>query len=165
MSIAELGTTDSTTVAPGRSKLAGAPWEEVTVGEVMHPGVIVCSPGTPIRHAAWLMGTHRIHAVVVLGEDEEGGLWGVVADKDILAAAARGDVGESPVSTVTRTPIVSVARSDGIDRARAVMQEHGVSHLLVTTRGHPVGIISTFDLVRAVAAGVGAAASKSKGRP
>jgi CBS domain-containing protein len=145
------------TVTTEPTKLSGVPWEEVTVGEVMHPGVIVCSPESPVRHAAWLMATHRIHAVVVLGADEDGGLWGVVSDADVLRAAARGDVDESPVSAVAQTPLATVARCDGIDRARSLMQEHGVSHLLVTARGRPVGIVSTLDLVRAVAAGVGAA--------
>ena len=134
--------------------LAGAPWDEVTVGEVMHPGVIVCSPDSPIRHAASLMGRHGIHAVVVLGDDEEGGLWGAVSDADVLAAMARGELDELSVGAIARTPLASVARSDGLNRARALMQEYAVTHLLVTVRDRPVGIVSTLDLVRAAAAGV-----------
>lgn len=135
--------------------LAGAPWEEVTVGELMHPGVIVCSPDSPARHAAWLMATHRIHAVVVLGDDEEGGLWGVLSDEDVLAAAATAELDELAAGSIARTPVATVARSDSLAHARDVMREHTVSHLLVTVRGRPVGILSTLDLVRAAASGVG----------
>jgi CBS domain-containing protein len=135
--------------------LAGAPWEDVTVGEVMHPGVIVCSPESPVRHAAWLMATHRIHAVVVLADDEGGGLWGVITDADVLAAAARDELDGVTAGAIAQTPIATVCRSDSLVRARERMHEHRVTHLLVTVRDQPVGIISTLDLVSAAAAGVG----------
>lgn len=145
-------TTDLTTQSP---PLAGAPWAEVTVGEVMHPGIVVCSPESPIRHAAWLMATHRIHAVVALGDDEEGGVWGVVTDTDVLAAAAKGELDEVSVGAVARTPAATVCRSESLVRARELMHEHRVTHLLVLVRDRPVGVISSLDLVAAAAAGVG----------
>lgn len=120
----------------------------------MHPGVIVCSPESPIRHAAWLMATHAIHAVVVLGDDEEGGLWGVVSDADVLHATAQSDAGELPVAAIAETPLTTVARSASLEEAHRLMHEHAVTHLLVTVRDRPVGVVSTLDLVRAVAAGV-----------
>jgi len=135
--------------------LAGAPWDEVTVGEVMHPGVIVCSPEAPVRHAAWLMSTHRIHAVVALGDDESGGLWGVLSDTDVLAAAATSELDELTVGAVAQSPIVTVSRSESLAHARELFVEHGVTHLLVTRRGRPTGVLSTLDLVSAAAAGVG----------
>ena len=137
-------------------KLGGAPWSDVMVGELMHPGVIVCSPESPARHAAWLMATHHIHAVVVLGDDEEGGAWGVVTDEDVLAAAATGELDDLSVAGVAHTPVVTISSSDNLRRARARMREHKVTHLLVTGGGRPVGVLSTLDLVRAAAVGVGA---------
>ena len=140
--------------------LAGAPWDEVTVGEVMHPGVIVCSPEAPARHAAWLMSTHRIHSVVALGDEEAGGLWGVLSDADVLAAAASDELDELTVGAVARTPIVTVSCSDSLTHARELLHEHGVTHLLVTRRGRPAGVLSTLDLVSAAAAGVGGRARR-----
>ena len=55
-----------------------APSDEISIGEVMHTGVSDRPPEVPLRYAAEMMARHRVHAVVVLGEDEEGGLWGVV---------------------------------------------------------------------------------------
>ena len=135
--------------------LAGAPWDEVTVGEVMHPGVIVCSPEAPVRHAAWLMSTHRIHAVVALADDEAGGFWGVLSDADVLAAAATDELDELTVGAVARSPIVTVSCSDSLAHARELLREHGITHLLATRRGRPAGVLSTLDLVSAAAAGVG----------
>jgi CBS domain-containing protein len=50
--------------------------DEIRVDEVMHPGIIFSPPELPLRHAAGLMARHQVHAVVVMGDDEEGGLWG-----------------------------------------------------------------------------------------
>jgi CBS domain-containing protein len=145
----------TTALTDQRPSLAGAPWEEVLVAEVMHPGVIVCSPESPLRHAAWLMATHRIHAVVVLADDENGGLWGVVSDVDIVNAAATGELDTATTGAVARAPVATISRSDSLVRARALMDEHRVTHLLVTGRNRPVGMLSTLDLIAAAAAGVG----------
>jgi CBS domain-containing protein len=56
---------------------------------------------------------------------------------------------------VAHTDIATISRSDSLVRARALMYEHGITHLLVTARNRPVGVISTLDLVAAAAAGVG----------
>jgi len=135
--------------------LAGAPWNEVVVGEVMHPGIVVCSPESPASVAARLMAEHRIHAVVVLGDEEDGGVWSVLTDLDLLDAAARGELGLLTAAAVARTRAATVCRSDSLERARELMRAHGVSHLLVTARGRPAGVVSTLDLVDAAAAGVG----------
>jgi CBS domain-containing protein len=136
--------------------LAGAPWEEVTVAEVMHPGIVVCSPGAPARVAARLMAQHRIHAVVLMADDDEGCDWSVLTDADLLEAAARGELDGLMAGDVARARAGTVSRRDSLERARELMRAHGVTHLLVTGRGRPVGVVSTLDLVQAVAAGVGA---------
>jgi CBS domain-containing protein len=49
---------------------------------------------------------------------------------------------------------VTTSRSESVSRAAELMREHSVTHLLVTGRGVPVGVISTLDLIRAVASGM-----------
>lgn len=136
------------------TSLKGARYEEITVRDVMHPGIIVCGPESPVRYAASLMARHRVHTIVVLGDDEEGGPWGVVSDTDILAAFGRRDL-DGSAGAIARTPIVTVAASEGIMRATELMRQHRVTHLVVTVRGRPVGVVSTLDLARAAATGVG----------
>jgi CBS domain-containing protein len=135
-------------------KLAGVPCDEVTVGEVMHRGVICCSPEAPLRHVARLMATNHVHAIVVLGDDEEGGLWGVVSDADMLKTIARGELDEHNAGGMAGTPLVTISRSEGFGRAAELMRAHGVTHLLVTSRDRPVGVVSTLDLARAVGDGI-----------
>src|SRR5688572_13956725 len=69
-----------TAASPQVEKPAAVTFDEVTVAEAMHPGVLVCGPESPLRYAARVMATHGVHAVVVLGDEEEGGLWGIVSD-------------------------------------------------------------------------------------
>ena len=135
-------------------RLVGVPADEATVGEVMHPGVIFCPPESPVRHAARLMATYNVHAVVVLGDDEEGGLWGIVSDSDLVSVIARRELDEHTAGGMSRTPLVTVCRSDSVAHAAELMREHGVTHLLVVVRHRPVGVVSTLDLARAAAEGL-----------
>lgn len=137
------------------NSLTGAPYDEVTVSDVMHPGVVICAPESPVGYAARLMAHHRIHAVIVMGDDEEGGLWGVISDTDVLSAFGRPELVASNAGAVAQTPIVTVSPTDGVARAAELMRTHRVSHLLVTARNRPIGVVSTLDLARAMAAGVG----------
>jgi CBS domain-containing protein len=134
--------------------LIGAQYAEVTVREVMHPGIIVCGPESPVRYAARLMIQHNIHAIVVLGDDEEGGPWGVLSDTDVLEAFGRRELNGS-AGVIAHTPIVTVSPSEGVLRAAELMRQHRVTHLVVTSRGRPVGILSTLDLARAASTGIG----------
>ena len=135
----------------GPERFAGVPADEATVGEVMHPGVIFCAPESPVRHVAGLMARYRVHAVVVLGDDEEGGLWGIVSDSDLASVIARRELDEHTAGSMARTPLVTVCRSDSIAHAAELMCEHRVAHLLVVVRRRPVGVVSTLDLARAAA--------------
>lgn len=141
------------TVETNDRQFVDVPGEEITVGEVMHPGVIIAVPESPLRYVARLMSRHRVHAVVVIGDDEEGGVWGIVSDSDLLSAIARGELDEHTAGGMARTPVVTVSRTDSVRHAAGVMSEHAVTHLLVVASGpHPVGVISTLDLARAAAA-------------
>lgn len=146
---------DTSADDPTIRRLAGAPSDEICIGEVMHTGVLYCPPEVPLRYAAEMMARHRVHAVVVRGEDEEGGLLGVVSDTDVLAAIALRELDDHSAGGMATTPLVTVNRSDSVARAAELMRENSVTHLLVVAAaGHPVGVVSTLDLVGAVAAGM-----------
>jgi CBS domain-containing protein len=126
--------------------------------DAMHPGVISCSLDAPLRTVARMMATYRVHAILVLahGEDElpGGRPWGIVSDSDLLRAAEAGDVDEQPARTIAATPVLTVATGDELARAAQLMVEHDVSHLIAVERhsGSPVGVLSTLDIARALAA-------------
>jgi CBS domain-containing protein len=137
------------------------PFETGTVGEAMSRGVISCPPETPLRVVARMMATHGVHAIFVFeytdeDEDDAQHLWAVVSDLD-LVAAARLDLDTLTAGATAVTPLVSVAADSSIGEAGGLMAQYGIAHLAVTEPGsrRPIGVISTLDIARAIAAGLG----------
>jgi CBS domain-containing protein len=135
-------------------------FETATVGDAMSHGVISCPPETPLRVVARMMATHGVHAIFVFeyGEDDEDcpQLWAVVSDLD-LVAATRLDLDTLTAGATAVTPLVSVAAGSSIGEAGSLMAQYGIAHLAVTEPGspRPIGVISTLDIARAIAAGLG----------
>jgi len=135
-------------------------FETATVGDAMSHGLISCPPETPLRVVARMMATHGVHAIFVFeyGEedDEAPQLWAVVSDLD-LVAATRLDLDSLTAGGTAVTPLVSVASDSSIGEAGALMAQYGIAHLAVTEPGsrRPIGVISTLDIARAIAAGLG----------
>jgi CBS domain-containing protein len=128
-----------------------------SVSDVMTEGLITCAPATPLRGVARLMAAHRVHSVFVFDygteDDELPELWGIVSDLD-LVAAAWADVDKQTAGESAVTPLVFVRSDDDLRHAAQLMAESGVSHLAVVdprTR-RPIGVVSTLDVARAVAA-------------
>jgi CBS domain-containing protein len=135
-------------------------FESATVGDVMSHGVISCPHETPLRVVARMMATHGVHAIFVFEyadeADEEPRLWAVVSDLD-LVAAARLDLDTLTAGATAVTPLVTVETDSSIGEAGSLMAQHGIAHLAVTEPGsrRPIGVISTLDIARAIAAGLG----------
>ena len=135
------------------------PFETATVGDAMSRGVISCPPETPLRVVARIMTTHGVHAVFVFeraDEDEAPHLWGVVSDLD-LVAATQLDLDELTAGATAVTPLVTVDADSSLGEAGSLMAQYGIAHLAVTDDASrfPVGVISTLDIARAIAAGLG----------
>jgi CBS domain-containing protein len=148
------------TNVPHTEQVLPVPFESATVGDAMSPGVISCPPETPLRVVARMMATFNVHSVFVFEhtdeDDETSQLWAVVSDLD-LVAAARLDLDARTAGASAVTPLVSVPLDAPIQDAAELMAQHGIAHLAVLdpkTR-RPVGVISTLDIARAIAAGHG----------
>jgi CBS domain-containing protein len=132
--------------------------DEISVAEAMHPGVLTCPLETSLRDVARMMSLYRIHAVVAYGEDSDDadgpGLWGVVSDLDLVQAAVAGRLEDLTARGTAVTPAIAIRPSDTLQQAAQVMTQHDVTHLVVVdgTGKRPVGVISTLDLARALAA-------------
>jgi CBS domain-containing protein len=149
-------------VEPGtdRRGRAGDGLDEARVFEFMHPGIVTCGSSTPLDALAERMAGHGIHCVVVLPEIGQEGLlptWGVATDLDLVRAAARGRPGLT-AGEIATSAVVTVDRDEPLIRAAQLMADHETSHLVVSARGRdrPVGIISTLDVARCLAPGIGA---------
>jgi CBS domain-containing protein len=117
----------------------------VHVRELMQAQVVETFPDEPLLEAAVRMRDHQVGSLMVLqGED----LIGIISERDILGAVARGLPPEvTPVrECMTRDPIT--ARPDmPADAAALIMIERDVRHLPVVEGGRLVGMISARDLL------------------
>jgi CBS domain-containing protein len=131
--------------------------EGLRVIDVMHAGLISCSPDTPLRTVARMMTTYRVHAVLVMTHGDEklgaGATWGIVSDADLLRAAETADLDEQTAGSIAAATVLTVATTDDLAAAAAVMVAQGASHVIVGERhsSRPVGVLSTLDLARAFA--------------
>ena len=124
-----------------------------TVADAMHPGVISCPHGSPLRAVARMMAAYSVHCVVVFDETDEastGQLWGIVSDLDLAAGLSEGSVDERTAGEIAATPVVTVSADETLARAGQLMVEHGSAHLVVVdpASGLPAGVVSTLDLAR-----------------
>jgi CBS domain-containing protein len=125
---------------------------ELTVGDVMHLGVVSSPPEAPLRSVAALMADYGVHAIVVLGDDEEGALWGIVSDTDLVHTIANGSLGVHSAGDLARPAAITVLPGETVAEAARLMRDRQVTHLVVVSqRGRPVGVVSTLDVVRAAA--------------
>jgi CBS domain-containing protein len=126
----------------------------LTVGDVMHEGVVSCERDAALSEVAETMARRRIHCVVVeSGSGERGPAWGVVSDLDLVAGAIVRDLDEQTAGGTAAGPLVLVRPDDSLERAAQLMTEHATAHLLVVEDGRPVGVLSTLDIAGALAPG------------
>ena len=136
-------------------------FETSMVGDAMSRGVLSCPPETPLRVVARMMATFGVHTIFVFehGDEYDGALrpWGVVSDLD-LVAATQLDLDTVTAGVTAVTPFVTVAADRPLGEAASLMAQHGIAHLAVTDplSRQPIGVVSTLDVARAVAAGHGA---------
>jgi CBS domain-containing protein len=101
-----------------------------------------------------------VHAVYVFDygqeDDESVRLWGRVSDLDLVAACPVLDNRTAGAAAVA--PLVTVSLRESLTRAAELMATKGTAHLAVLdpTTGRPVGVLSTLDIARIVAADQGA---------
>jgi CBS domain-containing protein len=114
----------------------------------MRMGLFECTPETDLRSVAQLMATKAIHCVVVAGDR-----WGIVSDIDLMRALGPG-LADVTAGDVAATDFVVVQPDDSLEHAAQLMAEHDTAHLVVVSpeTGRPVGMLSTLDIARAVAA-------------
>jgi CBS domain-containing protein len=123
----------------------------------MHPGLISCSPDTPLRTVARMMATYRVHAILVTAHGAEelpgGGSWAIVSDADLLRAARTEGLDEHASRAIAGSPVLTVTTAQELAHAAQVMTEHGIGHLIVVDplSARPVGVLSSLDVARALA--------------
>jgi acetoin utilization protein AcuB len=125
------------------------------VGDWMTRRVLSVRPEEPVFAALEVMAEHGVRHVLVL---DPRGLQGIVSNRDVVRAALRDperrlDLHGCKVSDVmTRVPLRSTYSGATLAEVAEVMRSHKVSALPVLDGGKVLGIITTDDVLAAVAA-------------
>jgi CBS domain-containing protein len=146
-------------VQPYRGSYLSPSLENATVADVMHPGVMSCPPTAPLVAVAQTMASHHVHSVVVGGIATDGVqgdhlVWRLVSDMDLVRAAETGIEGRT-AEDVARSQAITVDPSTPLAAAARLMDVHNTSHLIVTSGGAPIGVLSSLDIAGALAWGRG----------
>jgi CBS domain-containing protein len=110
--------------------------------------VVTVEPQMTLGQAASLLADNRIGTVVVL--DEEQGIAGLLAERDVVSAVARfGTVTlERSVAEVMCREVYTCSEDMDIEAVMEIMNSQRARHLPVARNGRLVGIVSIGDAVR-----------------
>ena len=133
---------------------AGGDGRQLRVRDLMSLEPVTVRGGAPLVVADMLMRQFGVSGLPVI--DGRGELIGVLSRTDLMALAGDARVeawqGRSVAATMT-TPSLTVEADAALLEAARRMEEHHVHRLVVVEPegGRPIGILSTTDIVRAVA--------------
>ena len=123
------------------------------VGDCMRAGIFTCDPHAPLRELAATMSSLRIHALAL--RTAPGKPMPFITDLEVMAGIALGD--ELQAGDLVPATAATVSRIETLREAAQRMAEHGAAHVIVIDEasGHPVGVLSTTDILQAYAVAAG----------
>ena len=117
------------------------------VGEVMTTKVVQVSEDDSVSRVRRILGEQRFHALPVV--DAWGYLTGIITSSDFIGI--QGDEARLPVKSVMQRRVFTIPETVELRLVARFMGEHRVRHLVIVRGGMVHGIISTFDLLSAMA--------------
>ncbi|BCE05762.1 CBS domain-containing protein [Bacillus paralicheniformis] len=115
-----------------------------TISNAMSKQVATISSNQTVQEAAELMSRHNIGAIPVV---DQGVLKGMITDRDItLRTTAEGQDGQTPVSNVMTTNVVSGNPNMSLEEASQLMAQSQIRRLPIVDNNHLVGILALGDL-------------------
>jgi len=154
-------------------------WQNLTAADVMRTNVLTVSESTPLSEVERLLGENRIGGLPVT--NETGHITGVVSIRDLVdryaqnpdarprpghgfyhfSAEGLGDEDfesfevpeetEETAGDIMTAQVYTVDQTAPLRDVAAKMVELNVHRLLVTNKKHTVGIVSTMDVLKALA--------------
>lgn len=118
------------------------------VQDLMVTAVITISPFSTLREALSLMKKHNIKSLVVDRQNEHDA-YGLITYTNILKTiiAEEGDIDLINVYDVCIKPAITVSPKLAVKHAAAMMSQHRLKRLLVTSDNQLVGLLAMDDLV------------------
>ena len=124
------------------------------VRDYMTAKVLAVPPNTEIMQVVQLMIEKDVSGVLVV--DADGGLMGVVTERDCISVAASAgyyDEWGGPVSEFMSVPVQTVAPDDNLIDVAVRMAASPYRRFPVVADGQLVGLISRRDVLRALGSG------------
>jgi len=119
------------------------------VSQYMSRSVVTIAPQAEFHWAFDLMRSRRIHHLPVI---EDGRVVGIVAERDLLLAAANFGSAEVPVREIMHSPAICVSENAQLKQAaRLLVVEHIGSLPVLNARKALVGIITETDIFKVTA--------------
>jgi CBS domain-containing protein len=119
------------------------------VSYYMSQPVTTVTPQTEFHLAFELMRARRIHHLPVVEGDQ---VVGIVAERDLLLAAANFGPAQVPVGEIMRGPVVCVSDSVQLKRAAQLLVENHIGSLpVLNAKKKLVGMITETDIFKTIA--------------
>jgi len=122
------------------------------VYDLMHKGVFFCYPEDTLQSVARLIEENELRSVVVMHESGE--VWGLISIFDIIRFYGE-DLSNLTAEDVMRPFKIDVDAQWPIEKAVDLMKKHKIQHLIIIDPHagpkRPVGILTSFDIVRYMA--------------
>lgn len=118
------------------------------VQDLMVTRVITISPFSSLREALSLMKKHNIKSLVVDRQNEHDA-YGLITYTNVLKTiiSEEGDIDLINVYDVCVKPAITVSPKLAVKHAAAMMSQHRLKRLLVTSDNQLVGLLAIDDLV------------------
>jgi CBS domain-containing protein len=136
--------------APARPAISDGRLDRNAVWQVMHRGIVVCRADAPVPEVAATLVERRTHTVMVAAATG----WAFVTDMNVVGAAARGELSRTASELASRDAHPLVGANEPLDAVAGLVTSGQLGHVVVIDRvGRPTGVVSTLDIVGAIAAG------------
>ena len=118
--------------------------------DVMIKDVLTVAESTPLKEVAKLFGEKRITGAPVV--NAQGELLGVISETDIIRKSTSiGAWSPSTAGQIMTKPAVTVAPDDPLQKVCELMYERRIHRVVVAEAQKISGIITTMDILRAIA--------------
>jgi CBS domain-containing protein len=117
------------------------------VEDLMTGDMLTVRAADGLEHARDLMLSLGIHALPVVAED--GKVVGIVTSHDLVDDQLSFEDGPI-IEEIMTSPVVTISSEATLREAAEVMRGEFIHHLVVCDRSEPVGILSSFDLLKLI---------------
>ncbi|PSN91268.1 hypothetical protein B9Q03_04680 [Candidatus Marsarchaeota G2 archaeon OSP_D] len=121
----------------------------IKIKEFVNRKPVVLPVDSTIREVAQQMSLKNVGLVVLVDGEKPRIPVGVVSERDVVRAVAKGEPLDASVKTIASTKLVTIGLEDDVGEAASKMLSNNVRHLVVLDDSKRlVGVVSIRDIVR-----------------